>query len=88
MRVVKANLTVDCILHTVLLILSYLIAGCSEEDFPVVDIAPVQSVVSVGYTYQRSAGKMFRRYGERQQVVSLVRISQQLSFLMDRWHLA
>lgn len=56
MRVVKANLTVDCILHTVLLILSYLIAGCSEEDFPVVDIAPVQSVVSVGYTYQRSDG--------------------------------
>lgn len=56
MRVVKKNHTVDCILHTVLLILSYLIAGCFEEDFPVVDITPVQPVGSVGYTYQRSDG--------------------------------
>jgi len=50
------HIVVDCILYAVLLILFHLVVGCSAEDYPVVDIAPVQSVVSVSYTYQRSDG--------------------------------
>jgi hypothetical protein len=56
MRVVKANHSVDWILHTILLILSYLVAGCLSESNPLLDDIPLQSLFSVGYTYQRSDG--------------------------------